>query len=155
MSYSGDWTVTSWVYPISFPGTSDYAWSTTGTTGLRIGPGVWDFYGDGASLQGTSPLNSNAWYFLAVSKSSGTNYQLYLNGAANASGVLANINMMFVEVGNNGYSQYMNGMVEDFRIYNRVLSPGEISTLAVNGPDDIALTMLSPPTNLRLMPAGP
>jgi hypothetical protein len=49
----------------------------------------------------------------------------------------------------------MNGMVEDFRIYNRVLSPGEISTLAVNGPDDIALTMLSPPTNLRLMPAGP
>ena len=155
LNYSGDWTVSCWVYAISFPGTDDYAWSTTATTGLRIGPGVWDFYGDGASLQGTSPLNSNAWYFLAVSKSSGTNYQLYLNGAANASGVLANINMMFVEVGNNGYSQYMNGMVEDFRIYNRVLSPGEISTLAVNGPDDIALTMLSPPTNLRLIPAGP
>jgi hypothetical protein len=155
LNYSGDWTVTCWVYAISFPGTDDYAWSTTATTGLRIGPGVWDFYGDGASLQGTSPLNSNAWYFLAVSKSSGTNYELYLNGVVNASGVLPNVNMIFAEVGNNGYSQYMNGMVEDCRIYNRVLSPGGISTLAVNGPDDIALTMLSPPTNLRLMPAGP
>ena len=134
LNYSGDWTVSYWVYVISFPGTYDYAWSTTTATGFNIGPGKWDFFGDGPYVQATSSLNSNVWYFLVVSKSSGTNYQLYLNGATNASGVLDNVNMTFVEVGNNKYLDYMNGMVEDFRIYNRVLSPGEISTLDVNGP---------------------
>jgi len=138
INYTGDWTMTFWVYHNSFPGTS-YMVSPSGV-GVYATPNQWG-YTDGmtGTLFGTPALAVKTLYFIAVSKSSGTNYQLYLNGSTNSSGVLANVNIPYLNIGNRGYGFLgMNGSVEDVRIFNRVLSGSEIATLAANGPNDVA-----------------
>jgi hypothetical protein len=143
--------MTFWLYNNSFPGSANYAVSTASSTGLQVGP-AWGFYDGSTFLGGSSPLGVKAWYFIAVSKSAGTNYQLYLNGSTNNAGTLANVNISSLTIGNRGGSFLgMNGAIEDFRIFNRVLSSGEIATLAANAPDDVASTILFTPTGLHVV----
>lgn len=145
ITYQGDWTISFWAYNNSFPGLYNYAASTAPFTGILVNYNneitAWGF-GDGTYfLNGSTPLYTQQWYFIAVSKSSGTNYQLYLNGNADNSGSLGNVNISSLTVGNRGGGILgMNGRVEDFRIFNRVLSGGEIATLNANGADAIAAT---------------
>ncbi len=156
VDYSGDWTMTFWVCNSSFPGSANYAATIGSGTGVFVGPSSWGFYDGSTCLNSTSALGANAWYFIAVSKSSGTNYQLYLNGSANSARVLANVNISTLTIGNRGGAFLgMNGSVGDFRIFNRVLSSSEVSTLAANGPNNIASTILAPPTNLKVVGAVP
>ena len=148
ITWGGDWTITFWVNNNSFPGIYDIAFTPAYPSGLQVGP-KFGFY-DGSSLLGyydsshflagsPSVLNTNQWYFIALSKSSGTNYQLYLNGVANNAGVYTNVNITSLNIGNDSSGNMgINGQVEDFRIYNRVLSGSEIATLNVNGADDLA-----------------
>jgi hypothetical protein len=163
INYTGDWTIAFWVNNNSFPGGVNFAASLTGEAlgapaGILVGPAVYRFYDGVSYLNGSLALGSQAWYFIAVSKSGGTNYQLYLNGSTNGAGPLANnVPVSALYIGNNGAYGYsgMNGRIEDFRIYNRVLSGGEVSTLAANGPNDVAATLLTAPTNLHVISAGP
>jgi len=156
VSYVGDWTITFWVYNNSFPGVLNYAATTAAATGVFVGPRSWGFYDGSALLSGSSPLSTQASYFIAVSKSAGTNYQLYLNGSANNAGTLANVNISSLTIGNRGGSFLgMNGSIEDFRIFSRVLATNEIATLAANGPDDVAASIPLPPTGLRVVSVGP
>jgi hypothetical protein len=154
INYSGDWTMAFWVYNNSFPGTINYAVSTSLGAGVFVGPAsfIWGFNDGTTLLKGSSTLSAATWYFIAITKSGGTNYQLYLNGVADNSAACLNVNMPAVTIGRYAFGNYgMNGSVEDFRIFNRVLAAGEISTLAANGPDDVATTIvLTPPTNLRV-----
>ncbi|MGD0812279.1 MAG: LamG-like jellyroll fold domain-containing protein [Verrucomicrobiota bacterium] len=156
ITYSGDWTMTIWVWNNSLPGAANYAATISSGTGILVGPSSWGFYDGSTLLSGSSALGAYAWYFIAVSKSMGTNYQLYLNGGTNTAGVLANVNISYLTIGNRGGAFLgMNGCVEDFRVFNRVLSGSEISILASNGPDDVAATILAAPLNLHVVGAGP
>jgi hypothetical protein len=158
LAYSGDWTITFWAYNYSFPGMNNFAFNSAASpSGLMFGPtfGFWD----GASFLSGLPsvLNTNQWYFIALSKSSGTNYQLYLNGVTNSAGVLANVNISSLSIGTRGGNGYgMNGKMEDFRIYNRALLGSEISILNANGPDAAAINLpaVMPPNNLQAHPPG-
>jgi hypothetical protein len=151
LSYAGDWTVTFWVYNSSFPGAANYAVSTAGGTGILLGPSWCGMYDGTNSLTGPA-LGAGSGYFIALSKSSGTNYQLYVNGTASTSGVLANVNISSLNIGHRETPDFgMIGCVADFRIFNRVLSAGEVSTLSGNGPDDVAAAI---PTNLHVVTPG-
>ena len=153
--YSGDWTVTAWVYPVGFPGSDNDLWSTAVVDGFDLGPVHEGFSVSGSPfLQSSMSFASNTWYFLGLSKSQGTNYQLYLNGATNSSSVMGNSSLSYFEIGNNLYSQYIDGAVADFRVYGRVLSTNEVATLAANGPDAVALRTMTAPTGLRVISPG-
>ncbi len=152
IAYSGDWTISFWVYNYSFPGVLNYAVSPTAGTGIFVNYDnsayTWGFYDGNLYLNGSASLSPGQWYFVAVSKSAGTNYQLYLNGSTNSAGTLANVNVLSLTIGNrSGNFEGMNGRVEDCRIYNRVLAAGEIATLNANGanyvPPVIAVTSSS------------
>lgn len=165
MTYTGDWTITFWAYNNSFPGLYNYAASIAAYSGILVNYNneitAWGFCDGTYYLNGLTALNAQQWYFLSVSKSNGTNYQLYLNGNKDSFGTLGNVNIASLNIGNlNGGMEGMNGRIEDFRIYNRVLSPSEVSTLSANGADAISSTnvvtpvIILPPDNLLTHPPG-
>jgi hypothetical protein len=91
-------------------------------------------------INGSSPLPTGTWTHVAVTKS-GNVGTLYVNGTA--VGTNSNMTLSPSSLGNTnnnwiGRSQYsgdayLDGQVDDFRIYNRPLSASEVSDLAVGG----------------------
>ena len=91
-------------------------------------------------IDGSAALPTGVWTHVVVTKSGNTG-TLYVNGAV--VGTNANMTLSPSSLGNTnqnwiGRSQfsadpYLNGRVDDFRIYNRALSASEVSSLASSG----------------------
>lgn len=79
---------------------------------------------------------ANTWYHL-VGTYDRTNLRLYINGAANGTPVGATSNIYSGTATNriswDSGSTYLNGLIDDVRIYNRALSSQEISNLYNSG----------------------
>jgi hypothetical protein len=86
------------------------------------------------SLTGTN-LTLNAWLHRAGVIEANGNMKLYLNGTLNASNTntsaLPTITRTQQYVGRSNWSNdgYLDGLIDDFRIYNRALSATEVSNL--------------------------
>ena len=145
LGHLGQGTISFWMYADAIenwrnPFSTDYAsWDDC----LRFEeslPG--DFVvGLGPILGGafyTSAMQSRTWYHVAFAWT-GTGYWGWLNGQLAFSG--SHNNQLYLDFNNvamgNGYStspdRYWKGMVDEVRIYNRVLSDGEVSALAGTG----------------------
>jgi hypothetical protein len=110
--------------------------------------------GNGSEQQitGSSALPTGTWTHVAVTKSGNTG-RLYVNGSqvgSNSSMTLSpsglgNTNQNWL--GRSQYSSdpYLNGRIDDFRIYNRALSASEVSNLASGGGGNPTPTFTSPP----------
>ncbi len=92
--------------------------------------------GSEQQINGTSALSTGIWTHVAVTLS-GTTGTLYVNGVQ--AGQNANMTLKPSSLGNTtqnyiGKSQwsdpYLNGLVDEFRIYNRALSASEVLSLA-------------------------
>jgi autotransporter-associated beta strand protein len=99
-------------------------------------------------IDGTAALPTNVWTHVAVTLS-GSKGVLYVNGVAvgtNSTMTLTPASLGVTTQNYIGKSQYndpyFNGQVDEFRIYSRALSPGEVATLA---------TPLAAPTGLAAM----
>ncbi len=72
------------------------------------------------------------WYFIAVTRS-GSTFTFYRNGASDGSVTNSNIPASISHAVTFGFSEagssYLNGMEDDMRIYNRVLSASEIQAI--------------------------
>ncbi|MCK4628369.1 MAG: right-handed parallel beta-helix repeat-containing protein, partial [Sedimentisphaerales bacterium] len=93
--------------------------------------GLGDSHAVGANIES---ISLNTWYHITLTWN-GTNYVVYVNGTPRANGTytgLASLNT-FADIGNTGNPDWrdesFNGLIDDVRIYNRVLSAGEVSTL--------------------------
>ena len=102
LAYNGDWTLTFWTYLYNFPGSQNCVATLGSGSGFYVGGASWGVTDGSANLNANSSLTSNQWYFISISKHQGTNYQLYLNGAPNNYGVLGNINVSYLCIGNKG-----------------------------------------------------
>ncbi len=84
-----------------------------------------------AILYGTAALAVNTWSYVAVTYDGGT-LRLYVNGTEVASrtqpGAIATSTNALQIGGDNLYSQFFKGMIDEVRIYNRALSAAEIQT---------------------------
>lgn len=107
---------------------------------LRIG-----FYG-GTYVELSEAYLTNTWYHIAITYNSGT-LSVYVNGVSRGSctGALAQNGFKLGDSGNTSYSQPFAGLIDDFRIYNRVLSATEIAALATNNgiPEEPSSTVAS------------
>ena len=94
--------------------------------------------------------NDNQWYHVVCVYSSGTVSAAYLNGISQGT---ATSNWLIpasdtFRIGNrNGSSLYLNGSIDEVRVYNRALSASEIQALYKSG----AQKFTAPPTNLGLV----
>lgn len=103
-------------------------------------------------IDGTAPLTTGAWHHLTVTLN-GTTGVLYVDGLAVKTNTITLRPLSLGSTTNNyiGKSQYpdpyMNGALDEFRIYSVALSPAEIAATDALGPNQLLSTQ-SPPMGL-------
>lgn len=78
----------------------------------------------------STTLNQGEWYLITVTQS-GTSYNIYKNGQSIKSGTAASLDATNSNktLGSYGGARYFGGLMDEVRVYNRALSPGEVSDL--------------------------
>jgi hypothetical protein len=132
-------TLEAWVKPstvtaawrdVIYKGNDNYY--LEGTTGNSGRPAVGGtFNGADANLYGTAALSVNIWTHLAGSYD-GTTLRLYVNGVqvstVNQAGLLQTSNNPLQIGGDSIFGQTFQGLIDEVRVYNRVLTASEIQT---------------------------
>jgi hypothetical protein len=81
-------------------------------------------------------LSPQTWYHITLSWD-GTNYSVYVNGSLSATGTYTGLTLLssLADIGNTGgttsRTEGFQGLIDEVRIYNRVLTAAEISNLAL------------------------
>jgi uncharacterized repeat protein (TIGR03806 family) len=96
-----------------------------------------------STVSGVTPINSGNWTHIAVTRS-GTNgeIRLYVNGVLDATGT-GGANLLIanpvINIGGNTLDgRYFQGLIDDVRIYSRVLSGAEVASLVSTLPPPVA-----------------
>jgi arabinoxylan arabinofuranohydrolase len=110
-------------------------------------------------INGTSALSAGVWYHVAVTLNGSTGI-LYVNGIAVGTNSAMTLRPSGLDnTGNNymGKSQYadpyLNGLIDEFRIYTVALSASEIAATDALGPNQL-LSTNSPPISMTATPAN-
>jgi hypothetical protein len=132
---TGTMTLEAWVYPTSlsgswrdviYKGNDNYYLEALSTQGGAPATG-----GTFGETYGLSALALNTWSHLAATYDRVT-LRLYVNGVQVASraltGPIATSNNPLQIGGDSIYGQYFQGLIDEVRVYNRVLSQAEIQT---------------------------
>jgi hypothetical protein len=166
-----DFTVESWVYLVT---TNNWArlfdFGNDTTVNMFLTPrngsdGRLRFAittgGAGAEQRITGPtgLSTNVWYHVAVTLAS-TRGVLYVNGAPVATNSAITLNPAALGSTANNYigksqwpDPYLNGWIDEFRIYSVALSPAELAATYALGPNQL-LSTNSPPLSLAATPTN-
>ncbi len=120
-------------------GNNDIDWGTLNASG-RIGI----YVGDAGGIYSTLPINDGRWHNIAMTRDATTGQvQLYVDGVLNATGTFdtgSKSSQFFMigalsDVAADGVTRtgdnYFNGMLDEVRIYNQVLSASAIAALVV------------------------
>lgn len=141
-------TISCWIRYDAPPTITQRPWGAANYFELRSntqgggGSNQWanDMYSTGGSYGTTTPA-LGVWYNVVCTGSiPDVFHELWVNGTRE---VLESINQYesstYLEIGGSrGINEFMEGAMEDFRIYNRVLSQAEIETIATcDGTDGI------------------
>jgi hypothetical protein len=112
---------------------------------------VWSGLDSSQSLLTSTAISPGVWTHVAVTFNDSTNAaDFYINGTLNNSGSISN-NLADtpqpIVIGWSGQNvQFFDGSIDDMRIYNRVLTPAEISALAASPPTGCSGTATPTPT---------
>jgi hypothetical protein len=137
---TGDHTISAWLRLETINGY--YTILTANQEGLGLIHGKPGFLSGGGTLtfnNALSALNTNTWYHIAMTKS-GSTKTLYVNGSAQANGTDTSTSWGFgsnVQIGRgswaDGANGYLDGDMDDHRVWSRALSASEISSLYAAG----------------------
>lgn len=130
VSTGNTFAVSFWVYITAFTDswecvTCQYL-TTSGFYIRSSGAYVWNTLG--GNPYATSTLVSGRWYFI-VSNVSSNAVTYYLNGVADGSPVPTVTAHTLTAIGDDVGSESFNGLVDDVRVYNRILTVNEIESL--------------------------
>tara|TARA_R100000935_G_scaffold4506_1_gene10748 strand:+ start:472 stop:3225 length:2754 start_codon:yes stop_codon:yes gene_type:complete len=137
---TGDFTISSWVFPERINDSYEMIWSQGGSTNagtsyMSLNNNTLAFY-DGDSTQILSPAGSikaNEWQQVAIRRSSGTT-QLFINGIASGSSSTSQsgnfIQPSIVNIGRWSFAgpprHYFDGKMDELFIYNTALTGSQI-----------------------------
>jgi len=106
---------------------------------------VWDFNGVQICLA-TAPT-TNTWFHHLYTFDGNKTHNMYLNGtlvSTNTNYTFSSATLTNIELGGNQWNEFLSGYYEDTRIYNRVLSLNEITTIYnTRGADGIVYGLVS------------
>jgi len=142
------YTISAWVMPQRAGAVSIVVrTSASGTTThwshqMRItASGVFEHYlwdGTARNVVGTIPVEAGSWHFVAIAAGNNGPVQLYVNGQED--GIATTVGTMWAEgdrfdIGSNsgGDMQWFQGIIDDVRIYDEVLSAEEIEHVMQSG----------------------
>jgi len=130
--------------------------------GWQASTGNWSYFLGAANVTTTYTYTptANTWYHVSLQYVPGTSATIFFNGvqvSQNTSSIPANLNVsgVFFNIADNykpGAVQPFAGYLDDFRLYNRILTAAEIGLLASNTPA-MAIPNTIPFTNTSL-PTG-
>jgi hypothetical protein len=139
-------SILSWIYiqqypPVrgsivarDVPGNREYEFrvSNNGNPSFTVYPTGSSTGQEGQASNAILPLNT--WYHVAVTLDSSRNISLYINGTLDSSGTISNGNIptanIITTIGEGTYQNYnFNGLIDEVRIYDRVLSEQEINDI--------------------------
>ena len=131
------WTVTAWLKPANFSqvGLAVYVGLDNGASsdgfgfGLSAGAALHAFLptAGGFVNSGQSFLNTNEWAHVVMLRTNGTIF-FYFNGVQTPNTTTANVNLPSdFTIGSQNGIRFFNGAVDDVRIYNRALTPTEVT----------------------------
>tara|TARA_S200000501_G_C20865118_1_gene761536 strand:- start:95 stop:4819 length:4725 start_codon:yes stop_codon:yes gene_type:complete len=145
-------------------------WANGSNTGVRFGVGINStsqggdtsvYFGVGTSSftyinSGTSAFTANTWVHVVGVKSSTTGMSLYVNNVLKATNTGATGAASTTSTGDNrigGYkttaeSSWFNGKIDQVRIFDKALSPGEVNSLYNETTTTVALTTISNPSTI-------
>ncbi len=140
-------TVSNWMRIFDFgSGTSTYMYLTpqNGSTG-KIRFGIRNNGSTAQNIDGTSALATGGWHHVAVTLNGSTG-TLYVDGSAVGSNTSMTIKPSDMGattqnwIGRSQHSDpYLDGRVDDFRIYNRAISSSEVASV-MNGQSLVTVT---------------
>ena len=106
-------------------------------------------------INGPSALAAGVWHHVVVTLNGNTGV-LYLNGAAVGTNSAMTLNPLSLGGTANNYigksqwsDPYLNGVIDEFRIYSAALSPAQIAATQALGPDQL-LSTNSPPVGMTV-----
>lgn len=126
---------------------------------LYLGNGIISFFDGATDHVFGSKLSNNVWYHVALTYD-GANLTAYLNGAATGSVTFSTFYATTAKlqigawVGEVGSEDFFSGLIDEVRVYNRVLSASEIQTdmnTAINSPTTSPPPLVSPPSGSGLL----
>jgi hypothetical protein len=103
----------------------------TNNTEGGLGVGLGDTHVQSGSIYN---LAANKWYQIVLTWNA-TDYTVYVNGIQQTSGIYTGLTTLstYADIGNTGYrsdsSEAFNGIIDEVRLYNRVLSSNDVSVL--------------------------
>ena len=136
-------TVSLWAYTESFPAsqylfghTTQPAWANriqlyTDDIEGYLDLGLGDSHSKHTNIQ---DLDTHTWYHITLTWD-GTNYVVYVDGAAKATGTYAGLSTLetYADIGNNGNgsdkTEAFNGIIDEVRAYNQALTADEVLSL--------------------------
>jgi hypothetical protein len=131
-------TLEAWVYPRSVSSwrtilikeqPANYVYSLYGNTGINRPAVLIDVVG--GDVRAPTQLAANTWTHLAAT-SDGATLRLYRNGTEVSSRAVSGaitISSGSLRIGGNSiWGEYFDGLIDEIRIYNRALAPGEVTT---------------------------
>lgn len=132
---SDNYSFSFWIFPV--PSSDDYGCLCTDSGGnygvfYRGSTRKISFYTAGDDLFSTA-LTENAWHHITiVTRDSGTSSSFYVDGVLDSVSVRSAAQKTYQVMGNDASAESFKGKVSNFRIYNRKLTSGEVSTLFAN-----------------------
>ena len=103
------------------------------TYGLWLSPSgtlLWQMYGGGGEIATTAALVTNTWYHLAANRI-GNTVKIYINGVEVATGAASgapNATTFPLQIGYGNVHTYLNGSVDEVRVWNVGRTASEISS---------------------------
>ncbi|MCF7974896.1 MAG: discoidin domain-containing protein [Phycisphaerae bacterium] len=154
------YTISAWVKPARVEAMSIIAHTAGDPTNtwshqIRIAAGgVFEHYlydGAAKSVMGTTQIEADTWYHVAITAEHNSTMHLYVNGQEEGSpvavGTLWGAGSVFLMGSNSGNAMgWFQGVIDDMRIYDVIVPQGEImpalGTATSPGPDDTAVDVL-------------
>ncbi len=135
-----EFTIAMWIYSrvdlssVQFAGgLNTDAWSPQGVhLKLNYGKVNVGIQGGAGDAVGTTMIPVNTWAHIAVTLEANGDYKVYYNGEEEGSqspGAPLTVNLFAANIGSYNASRYLNGMIDDVRIYNHALTEEEIKNI--------------------------
>lgn len=121
-----------WGEDVSGKRRSLFIWNSGAGTNYYV---YFSGYGTPSNLGGTTDISDNQWHHAVVTVSSNNIAKIYVDGIEENSGsiTLSTFSFSGVYIGSSplgdGFPEYFSGIIDDVRIYNRVLSITEIQSI--------------------------
>lgn len=148
LSITSEMTLSAWIYLEAIPGSTAYATVLHKGTATNSRNYFLQVYGTSLSygffeggvtrrFSGGTISKTKKWYHVAATYSQALGcVKLYLDGAKATTSVTTSTpeaNTQALTIGSSPYGDYLSGRIDDVRIYSRVLSDSEITTLFNGG----------------------